>query len=102
MIRMFERYTERARRALFHARYEAAQFGSASIAAHHLLLGLIREGRGLAVHIIMETAGSTDTIREAIAQRAPRSEKPVPTSVEVPFTDQCQAVLTNASVEADD
>ena len=44
---MFERFTERARRVLFFARYEASQLGSASIDTEHLLLGLIREGKGL-------------------------------------------------------
>ena len=43
---MFERYTERARRVLFFARYEATQLGSTSIETEHLLLGLIREGKG--------------------------------------------------------
>ena len=43
---MFERYTERARRVLFFARYEASQLGSISIETEHLLLGLIREGKG--------------------------------------------------------
>ena len=44
---MFERYTERARRVLFFARYEASQLGSISIESEHLLLGLVREGKGL-------------------------------------------------------
>jgi ATP-dependent Clp protease ATP-binding subunit ClpC len=43
---MFERYTERARRVLFFGRYEASQLGSVSIETEHLLLGLIREGKG--------------------------------------------------------
>ena len=61
----------------------------------------MREGKGLAARIIMETAGSTDKIREAIARRAPRFEKTVPTSVEIPFTEDAKAALTNAAVEAD-
>lgn len=40
---MFERYTERARRVVFFARYEASQYGSAYIQTEHLLLGLLRE-----------------------------------------------------------
>ena len=47
---MFERYTERARRVLFFARYEASQLGSISIETEHLLLGLIREGKGI-IHL---------------------------------------------------
>ena len=48
---MFERYTERARRVLFFARYEASQLGSIAIKSEHLLLGLIREGKGLTSRI---------------------------------------------------
>ena len=40
---MFERYTEKARRVIFCARYEASELGSPVIDTEHLLLGLIRE-----------------------------------------------------------
>jgi hypothetical protein len=40
---MFERYTERARRVIFFARYEASNYGSRHIETEHLLLGLLRE-----------------------------------------------------------
>jgi ATP-dependent Clp protease ATP-binding subunit ClpC len=39
---MFEPYSEKARRVIFFARYEASQFGSPVIGAEHLLLGLVR------------------------------------------------------------
>jgi ATP-dependent Clp protease ATP-binding subunit ClpC len=38
---MFERYTEKARRTIFFARYEASQFGSPVSDSEHLLLGLL-------------------------------------------------------------
>ena len=41
---MFERYNERARRALYFTRYEASAVGGRELAAEHLLLGLLREG----------------------------------------------------------
>ena len=44
---MFERYTEKARRAIFFARHEATQFGSPYIESEHLLLGLLRETKSL-------------------------------------------------------
>jgi ATP-dependent Clp protease ATP-binding subunit ClpC len=40
---MFERFTEKARRAIFFARAEAGQFGSPFIEAEDLLLGVLRE-----------------------------------------------------------
>jgi hypothetical protein len=44
---MFERYTEKARRVIFFARYEASQFGSPYIESEHLLLGIVREDKTL-------------------------------------------------------
>ena len=44
---MFERYTERSRRVIFFARYEALQYGSHVIAPEHILLGLMREDKTL-------------------------------------------------------
>jgi hypothetical protein len=40
---MFERYTEKARRVIFYARYEASAFGSPLIEPEFLLLGILRE-----------------------------------------------------------
>jgi ATP-dependent Clp protease ATP-binding subunit ClpC len=44
---MFQRYTEKARRVIFFARYEAGQYGSPYIETEHLLLGFLREDRAL-------------------------------------------------------
>jgi ATP-dependent Clp protease ATP-binding subunit ClpA len=44
---MFERYTDRARRVIFFARYDASALASSSIDTEHLLLGLLREGAGI-------------------------------------------------------
>ena len=44
---MFERFTEKARRVIFFARYEASQFGSPYIESEHLLLGVVREDKAL-------------------------------------------------------
>jgi ATP-dependent Clp protease ATP-binding subunit ClpC len=48
---MFERYSERSRRIIFFARYEALQYGSPVIAPEHLLLGLIREDKALTARV---------------------------------------------------
>jgi ATP-dependent Clp protease ATP-binding subunit ClpC len=66
---MFERYTERARRALFFARYEASQLGSISIETEHLLLGVLREGQGVTGRIFGRAHVSFDRIRREIEER---------------------------------
>ena len=97
---MFERYTERARRVLFFARYEASQLGSVSIETEHLLLGLIREGKGLTSRIFARSHLSLEQIRKEIEGRTVFREK-VSTSVEIPFSAETKRVLQYAAEEAD-
>ena len=97
---MFERYTERARRVLFFARYEASQLGSISIETEHLLLGLIREGKGLTSRIFARSHLSLENIRKEIEGRTVFREK-VSTSVEIPFSAETKRVLGFAAEEAD-
>jgi ATP-dependent Clp protease ATP-binding subunit ClpC len=96
---MFERYTERARRVVFFARYEASQYGSPYIETEHLLLGLLREDRGLVVRFLGE-ANTEEGIRAEIEKHIARREQ-ISFSVEVPLTSECKRVLTLAAEEAD-
>jgi ATP-dependent Clp protease ATP-binding subunit ClpC len=95
---MFERYTESARRALFLARHEVAQIGGTSIGAEHLLLGLLREPKGVVSQILAPLP--VDKIRSDIKARSHFHEK-IPTSVEIPFTSEAKRVLNFAAQEAD-
>jgi Clp amino terminal domain, pathogenicity island component len=52
---MFERCNEEARRVLFFARDEASRLGSLSIATEHVLLGLIRDGKGMVHHTFVRS-----------------------------------------------
>jgi len=97
---MFERYTERARRVLFFARYEATQLGSTSIETEHLLLGLIREGKGLTSRIFARSHLSLESIRKEIEGRTVFKEK-VSTSVDIPFSPDTKRVLQYSAEEAD-
>ena len=97
---MFERYTERARRVLFFARYEASQLGGISIETEHLLLGLIREGKGLTSRIFARAHLSLENIRKEIEGRTVIREK-VMTSVEISFSGETKRVLQFAAEEAD-
>jgi len=94
---VFERYTEKSRRVIFFARYEASHYGSPHIETEHLLLGLLREYRELGR---MMTPGSAETIRKQIdAQSEVRHA--VSTSVDLPLSNECKRVLSYAAEEAD-
>jgi ATP-dependent Clp protease ATP-binding subunit ClpC len=96
---MFERYTEKARRVIFFARYEASQFGSPYIEAEHLLLGLLREDKALTNRFLRSHA-SIESIRKQIEGRTPIREK-VSTSVDLPLSQECKRVLAYAAEEAE-
>jgi hypothetical protein len=49
---MFERYTQKARRVMFFARYEASQYGSPYIESECLLLGVLREDLALVTRFL--------------------------------------------------
>jgi len=95
---VFERYTERARRVVFFARYEASQFGSTTIETEHLLLGLIREDKNLTNRFI-RSSSPMESIRQEIAGRTVIREK-VSTSIDLPLSNECKHILAYANEEA--
>jgi ketosteroid isomerase-like protein len=96
---MFQRFTEKARRVIFYARYEAGQYGSSRIESEHLLLGLLREDKDLLWHF-MDAEGSGIDIRAKIEKRVARGDS-FSTSVEVPLTDESKKILNLAVEESD-
>ncbi len=96
---MFERYTEKARRVIFFARYEASQFGSPYIETEHLLLGLLREDKALTNRFLRSHA-SIESIRKQIEGHVQIRDK-VSTSVDLPLSHECKRVLAYAAEEAE-
>jgi ATP-dependent Clp protease ATP-binding subunit ClpC len=95
---MFERYGEKARRVIFFARYEASIVGSPYIQPEHLLLGLLREDKSLALRLL-STDAAYEAIREQIEARTTKREK-ISTSVDLPFDADSKRVLACAAEEA--
>ncbi len=95
---MFERYTEKARRTIFFARYEASQFGSRYIETEHLLLGLLREDKELASRLLGSHAG-VESIRKQIEGHTAQGEK-LPTSVDMPLSHECIRALAYGAEES--
>jgi uncharacterized protein (TIGR03435 family) len=97
---MFERYTERARRVLFFARYEAGRAGSPVVEPEHLLLALIREGKGLSARIFKRACVSADEVRRAIESRTIRREA-ISSGDDLPLSASTEQVLEFAAQESD-
>jgi uncharacterized protein (TIGR02246 family) len=96
---MFERFTEKARRAIFFARYEASQYGSMSIETEHLLLGVVREDHILARRFLSEKGGA-QSLRDEIESQITRGER-LSTAVEIPISAECRRILSKAAEEAE-
>jgi ATP-dependent Clp protease ATP-binding subunit ClpC len=94
---MFERYTEKARRVIFFARYEASQFGSPYIESEHLLLGIIREDKALTNRFLRSSVAS---IRKQVESQTTAREK-TSTSVDLPLSNESKRVLAYAGEEAE-
>jgi ATP-dependent Clp protease ATP-binding subunit ClpC len=94
---MFERYTEKARRVIFFARYEASQFGSPYIQSEHLLLGIIREDKALTNRFLRSGVAS---IRKQVESQTTAREK-TSTSVDLPLSNESKCVLAYAGQEAE-
>src|SRR5712691_11069354 len=97
---MFERYTEKARRVIFFARYEASQFGAPAIEPEHLLLGLMREDKTLTGRFFPRAQITIESIRREIEGRTLLRER-IPTSVELPLAPETKRVLHYSHEESD-
>ena len=62
----FDKFTDGARKALSLAQEEAQRFQHDSIDTEHLLLGLIREGEGVAAHVLNSLGVDLNKVRDAV------------------------------------
>ena len=97
---MFEKFTEKAKRILFLARYEASQHGAKQIGTEHILLGLLKEGEETTRELFTRANVSMDLLQAELERRGPVREK-LSTSVEIPFGDDTKRVLQFAEEEAE-
>ncbi|MCX5703516.1 MAG: AAA family ATPase, partial [Candidatus Omnitrophica bacterium] len=96
---MFNRFTERARKVIILAKEEARRFNHDYIGTEHILLGLIREGEGVASAVLQKLGVSLENIRLEIEKLV----QPGPTTQiigDIPFTPRAKKVLELAAEEA--
>jgi ATP-dependent Clp protease ATP-binding subunit ClpC len=96
---MFNRFTERARKVIILAKEEARRFNHDYIGTEHILLGLIREGEGVAAAVLQNMGMSLETIRLEVEKLV----KPGPTTQilgDIPFTPRAKKVLELGAEEA--
>jgi hypothetical protein len=95
---MFERFTERARRVVVLAQEEARRLDHNWIGTEHILLGLIREGEGVAAKTLESLDISLDAVRQKVEEIIGRGQQPP--SGHIPFTPRTKKVLELALRES--
>ncbi len=88
---MFERFTDRARRVVVLAQEEARLLDHNYIGTEHILLGLIREGEGVAAKALESLEISLETVRQQVEEMIGRGEDAP--SGHIPFTPRAKKVL---------
>jgi ATP-dependent Clp protease ATP-binding subunit ClpC len=96
---MFERFTEKARRVIFFAHYEASQFSSPYIETEHLLLGILHEDRQLTLRFLGASL-PLESIRREIEAHTTVREK-TSTTADLPLSNESKRVLAYAAEEAE-
>ena len=96
---MFNRFTERARKVIVYAKEEARRFNHDYIGTEHLLLGLVREGEGVAAAVLQKLGVDLEIIRievEKMVQPGPQTQ----VLGDIPFTPRSKKALELSAEEA--
>jgi ATP-dependent Clp protease ATP-binding subunit ClpC len=90
---MFERFSSRSRRVVVHAQEEARARHHHYIGTEHLLLGLVREPRGMGASVLRSLGATEDQVRDRLGHYLPTVEAEDAPSGHIPFTPRAKRVL---------
>ena len=92
-------FTDRVKKILQYAREESSRLGHEYIGTEHLLLGLVKEGQGVAIAVLSNMGIQLDALKKSIEDAVQSSSEPM-LLAEVPFTPMAKQVLEIAAQEA--
>ncbi|MCA9000865.1 MAG: ATP-dependent Clp protease ATP-binding subunit [Planctomycetes bacterium] len=96
---MFDRFTDRAKKVMNFARQEAQRFNHEYLGTEHILLGLIKEGDGVAAHVLKNMGVDMTKIRMEI-EKIVKTGPSMVTMGQLPFTQMAKKVLELSMEEA--
>lgn len=94
---MFGRYTERAQRVIVLAQEEARRLGHSYVGTEHLLLGLIREGEGIAARVLQNLGISSEQVRSEVEKVIGRGQ--AGGDGEITFTPRAKKVMVELAMD---
>src|SRR5512146_552482 len=93
-------FTERVRKVLAMAREEAARLHHEYVGTEHILLGLIREGEGVAATVLQNLSVELDDIQQKIEETVKKGKAGQASGPDLPYTSRAKKVLELAMSEA--
>ena len=96
---MYERFTDRARKVMQYAKQEAQKFNHEYIGTEHILLGLVREGSGVAANVLQNMAIELKKLRLEVEKMVASGPELVSVG-QLPFTPRAKKVIEFAFEEA--
>ncbi len=93
-------FTERVRKVLAMAREEAARLHHEYVGTEHILLGLIREGEGVAATVLQNLNVELDEVQQKIEETVRKGKAVQATAPDLPYTSRAKKVLELAMAEA--
>ena len=93
-------FTDRVRKVLQMAREEAARLHHEYVGTEHILLGLIREGEGVAAAVLQNLNVDLEEIQQKIEETVKRGKAAAATGPDLPYTSRAKKVLELAMTEA--
>ncbi|MHB9146643.1 MAG: ATP-dependent Clp protease ATP-binding subunit [Symbiobacteriia bacterium] len=94
---MFGRYTERAQRVIVLAQEEARRLNYSYVGTEHLLLGLIKEGEGIAAKALQSLGISLEQVRSEVEKMIGKGT--TPTDGDIGFTPRAKKVMVELAIE---
>jgi ATP-dependent Clp protease ATP-binding subunit ClpC len=93
-------FTERVRKVLQMAREEAQRLHHEYVGTEHILLGLIREGEGVAAAVLQNLNVDLDEVQQKIEETVKKGKAVQATGPDLPYTSRAKKVLELAMSEA--
>jgi len=93
-------FTERTRKVLAIAREEAVRLRHEYVGTEHILLGLIREGEGVAATVLLNLGAELDEIQRAIEETVKIGKAAQTRGPDLPYTSRAKKVLELSMAEA--
>ena len=93
-------FTDRVRKVLQMAREEAARLHHEYVGTEHILLGLIREGEGVAAAVLTNLGVELEEVQQKIEETVKKGKSAAAAGPELPYTSRAKKVLELAMMEA--